>query len=99
VAWANFGVYAMAKFGVNGFSEALRQEVTKKHVRVGILEPVAADTELFSHNSEQVRNAVASDAIAELLQPEDIADTIVFMVTRPRRSSIAELWAMPTAQL
>ena len=36
VAWANYGVYNMTKFGVNGFTESLRQEVTKKHVRVGV---------------------------------------------------------------
>jgi NAD(P)-dependent dehydrogenase (short-subunit alcohol dehydrogenase family) len=39
VAWADYGVYNMTKFGVNGFTEALRQEVTKKRVRVGVLEP------------------------------------------------------------
>ncbi|MET8088131.1 SDR family NAD(P)-dependent oxidoreductase [Micromonospora sp. NPDC005237] len=99
VAWANFGVYNMTKFGVNGFTEALRQEITKKHVRVGVLEPGAVDTELVSHNNEQVKNDLAaSDDIAEPLQPGDIADNIAFMVTRPRRSSIAELWAMPTSQ-
>lgn len=38
-AWANYGVYNVTKFGVNGFTEALRQEVTKKHVRGGALEP------------------------------------------------------------
>src|SRR3954449_12850634 len=94
-AWANFGVYAMTKCGVNGFTEALRQEITKKYVRVGVLEPGAVATELVSHNSEAVRNALlASDAerIPERLQPEDIADSIAFMVTRPRRSSISELW-------
>jgi NADP-dependent 3-hydroxy acid dehydrogenase YdfG len=32
------------------------------------------------------------------LEPEDIAESIAFMVTRPARSSIAELWAMPTSQ-
>jgi NADP-dependent 3-hydroxy acid dehydrogenase YdfG len=99
VAWATYGVYNMTKFGVNGFTEALRQEVTKKHVRVGVLEPGAVDTELVSHNNETVRNDLAaSDAIAEPLQPDDIADNIAFMVTRPCRSSIAELWAMPTSQ-
>jgi NADP-dependent 3-hydroxy acid dehydrogenase YdfG len=99
VAWANYGVYNMTKFGVNGFTEALRQEVTKKHVRVGVLEPGAVDTELVSHNNDTVKDELAaSDAIAEPLQPGDIADNIAFMVTRPRRSSIAELWAMPTSQ-
>jgi NADP-dependent 3-hydroxy acid dehydrogenase YdfG len=98
-AWANFGVYNMTKFGVNGFTEALRQEVTQKHVRVGVLEPGAVDTELVSHNNDTIQNELAaSDAIPEPLQPEDIAESIAFMVTRPRRSSIAELWAMPTSQ-
>ena len=98
-AWANFGVYNMTKFGVNGFTEALRQEVTKKHVRVGVLEPGAVATKLVSHNNEQVRADLASDeSIPEPLEPEDIADGITYMVTRPRRSSVAELWAMPTSQ-
>jgi NADP-dependent 3-hydroxy acid dehydrogenase YdfG len=100
-AWANFGVYAMTKFGVNGFTEALRQEITKEYVRVGVLEPGAVATELVSQNSDTVRNdLLASDAerIPEPLQPDDIAENITFMVTRPRRSSISELWAMPTSQ-
>jgi NADP-dependent 3-hydroxy acid dehydrogenase YdfG len=50
-AWANFGVYNMTKFGVNGFTEALRQEVTQQHVRVGVLEPGAVATELVSHTA------------------------------------------------
>src|SRR5947209_404715 len=100
-AWANFGVYNMTKFGVNGFTEALRQEVTKKHVRVGVLEPGAVATELVSQNNEQVQaDLAAADAerIPEPLESEDIADSVAFMVTRPRHSSIAELWAMPTSQ-
>jgi NADP-dependent 3-hydroxy acid dehydrogenase YdfG len=99
-AWANYGVYNMTKFGVNGFTEALRQEVTQKHVRVGVLEPGAVATELVSQNNEQIQAALAADAdrIPEPLQPEDIADGITYMVTRPRRSSVAELWAMPTSQ-
>jgi len=101
VAGNGYGVYNMTKFGVNGFTEALRQEVTKRNVRVGVLEPGAVATELVSHNSEQVRaDLAASDAenIPVPLQPEDIADSVAFMVTRPRHSSIAELWAMPTSQ-
>lgn len=100
-AWPNFAAYNMTKFGVNGFTEALRQEVTKKHVRVGVLEPGAVETELISHNNDAIKGDLAvSDAenIPEKLQPEDIAESIAYMVTRHRRSSIAELWAMPTSQ-
>lgn len=100
-ASANFGVHNMTKFGVNGFTEALRQEVTKQQVRVGVLEPGAVVTELVSHNNERVRDGLeATDDIPVRLQPEDIADSIANMITRPRprHSAIAELWAMPTAQ-
>ncbi len=100
-AWPKFAAYNMTKFGVNGFTEALRQEVTQKHVRVGVLEPGAVATELVSHNNDAIKDELAasdSENIPEPLQPEDIAENIAFMVTRPRRSSIAELWAMPTSQ-
>ncbi|MBG6185609.1 NADP-dependent 3-hydroxy acid dehydrogenase YdfG [Arthrobacter sp. CAN_A214] len=99
-AWANYGVYNMTKFGVNGFTEALRQEVTQKYVRVGVLEPKAVATELVSHNSDTVKDMItAAKTIPEPLEPQDIADSIAFMVTRPRRASIAELWNMPTSQV
>lgn len=99
VAWANYGVYNMTKFGVNGFTEALRQEITKKHVRVGVLEPGGVDTELGSHNSGVMREGIdAFYESTEVLQPEDIADGVAFMVTRPRHASVGELWIMPTDQ-
>jgi NADP-dependent 3-hydroxy acid dehydrogenase YdfG len=99
VASNGFGVYNMTKFGVNGFTEALRQEVTKRHVRVGVLEPGGVSTELMSHNTGTVRDEIDHfHATTEVLAPEDIADGINYMVTRPRHASISELWIMPTDQ-
>jgi NADP-dependent 3-hydroxy acid dehydrogenase YdfG len=99
-AWKDFGVYNLTKFGMNGFTESLRQEVTRQHVRVGVLEPGAVDTELESHNSERVKTEifVPFNQRTQKLEAEDIADGIAFMVTRPRHASIAELWMMPTEQ-
>jgi NADP-dependent 3-hydroxy acid dehydrogenase YdfG len=51
VAWNGYGVDNLTKFGVNGFTESLRQEVTRRHLRVGVLEPGGVATELGSHNS------------------------------------------------
>lgn len=99
VAWANYGVYNLTKFGVNGFTESLRQEVTKKHVRVGVLEPGGVATELGSHNSGSMRDDIDTFfENTETLVPQDIADGIAYMVTRPRHASVAELWVMPTDQ-
>ena len=100
VAWNGYGVYNLTKFGVNGFTEALRQEVTRRHVRVGVLEPGGVATELGSHNSGAVREEIDSFyQTTEVLAPEDIADGVSYMVTRPRHTSIGELWIMPTDQV
>ncbi|AQU70227.1 SDR family NAD(P)-dependent oxidoreductase [Streptomyces niveus] len=101
VAWNGYGVYNLTKFGVNGFTESLRQEVTQRHVRVSVLEPGGVATELGSHNDHkpEVREAIdAFNERTEVLAPDDIADGVTYIVTRPRHASIAELWIMPTDQ-
>ena len=100
VAWNGYGVYNLTKFGVNGFTEALRQEVTQRHVRVGVLEPGGVDTELGSHNRAEIRSEMIDPFYeqTEVLAPDDIADGVAYMVTRPRHASVSELWIMPTDQ-
>ncbi len=85
---------------MNGFTESLRQEVTRRHVRVGVLEPGGVDTELASHNTPEIQAAVTTPFLetTEVLAADDIADGVAYMVTRPRHASIAELWIMPTEQ-
>ena len=55
VAWNGYGVYSFTKFGINGFTESLRQEVTQRHLRVGLVEPGGVATELGSHNKPEIR--------------------------------------------
>jgi NADP-dependent 3-hydroxy acid dehydrogenase YdfG len=100
VAWNGYGVYSLTKFGVNGFTESLRQEVTQRHVRVGVLEPGGVETELGSHNRPEVREEMIDPFYerTDVLAPEDIADGVAYMVTRPRHTAVGELWIMPTDQ-
>jgi NADP-dependent 3-hydroxy acid dehydrogenase YdfG len=99
VARAGSGVYNATKFGVGAFSEALRQEVTQKHVRISLVEPGATDTELREHNRPEVMEAImARFKGVERLQSEDIADTVLYIVTRPRHVAINELLVRPTEQ-
>ena len=51
-------VYNATKHGVGAFSEALRQEVTERHVRVSLVEPGAVTTELGPHNRPEVLEAI-----------------------------------------
>ena len=100
---ANFGsaVYNLTKFGVNGFSEALRQELTPANVRVTVIEPGFVATELQSHNTHpMVLEAMERmrEEIGEPLEPEDIAEAILYAVASPRRVSVNEVMVRPTGQ-
>ncbi len=53
------GVYNATKFGVGAFSESLRQEVTRRHVRVSLIEPGATRTELAGHNRPEILENIA----------------------------------------
>ncbi len=92
-------VYNATKFGVGAFSEALRQEVTERHVRVSLVEPGAVITELASHNRPEVQEAMKGRfGSIERLEADDIADAISYIVTRPRHVAINEILVRPTEQ-
>src|SRR4051812_2265227 len=97
---AGGGIYQATKHAVGVFSEALRQEVTNRHVRSSLVEPGAVATELMSHVREEVReHARQRFAGVERLEAEDIADAIAYVVTRRRRVAINELLVRPTEQV
>jgi NADP-dependent 3-hydroxy acid dehydrogenase YdfG len=99
VARAGSGVYNATKHAVGAFSEALRQEVTERHLRVSLVEPGAVITELGSHNRPEVQEMMkARFGNIERLEADDIADTISYIVTRPRHMAINEILVRPTAQ-
>jgi NADP-dependent 3-hydroxy acid dehydrogenase YdfG len=92
-------VYNATKFGVGAFSEALRQEVTERHVRVSLVEPGAVITELSSHNRPEVLEEIKGRfGNLERLEADDIADAISYIVTRPRHMAINEILVRPTEQ-
>ncbi|GAA3272350.1 SDR family NAD(P)-dependent oxidoreductase [Dactylosporangium vinaceum] len=93
---AGSAVYSLTKHGVGAFSEALRQEVTGRHVRVALIEPGPVATELFTHIRPEILEAgKEAFANATLLQAEDIADTITHVVTRPARVVMSEVLIRP----
>lgn len=93
------GVYNATKFGVGAVSESMRQELSSKSVRVSLVEPGAVATELASHNNETVQGAMAKRfAGLEILEAQDIADAIAYVVTRPRRVAVNEILVRPTDQ-
>jgi len=99
VARPGTAVYNLTKYGLNGFAEALRQEVMQKRVRVSLVEPGTVDTELSSHLSDGVREAIETQIKdMELLRPEDIADAVTYVVTRDRRVAVNEILVRASEQ-
>lgn len=99
-ARAGFGVYNASKWGVNAFSEALRQEVYKHNIRVTIIEPGVVDTEINNQITDPVAKQRSVDRRKAItpLQSEDIAAAIVYAVTQPQRVNVNEILIRPTEQ-
>jgi clavulanate-9-aldehyde reducatase len=100
-AGAGGAVYNMTKFGVHGFSEALRQEALHAKVRVTVIAPGHVETELQAHNVNPVVRAGlerAREQIGEVLSAEDIAEAILYAVTRPAYVCLNEVVVRPTGQ-
>lgn len=95
------GVYNFTKWGVTGFSEALRQEALHSKIRVTCIEPGFVATELQSHNKnpmvvEQLEKF--RDQVGDVLEAEDIAEAIRYSVTQPERVNVNEILVRPTGQ-
>ena len=70
-------MYSLTKFGVNAFSEGIRQELIGKRVRVGIVEPGTVQTEITEHLPPQALEAQPKLTAGMVkLRPEDIADAV-----------------------
>jgi NADP-dependent 3-hydroxy acid dehydrogenase YdfG len=91
-------VYAATKWGLGGWSEALRQEL-QPDVRVMLIEPGAVATELTEHITDADTKQRTERMYDELaITAEDVAAVIAFAVGRPRRMTLNEILIRPTAQ-
>ena len=92
VARPGSSVYNLAKFGLAGFTESLRQELVVERVRVAVVHPGTVATELADQLTGEVREAARRqiDGI-QPLEPADVADAIAYVVTRDRRVAVNEM--------
>ncbi len=99
-ASAASGVYSATKFGINAFSDSLRQEVTALGVRVVVIEPGFVSTELASHITNPAIQELAKSMADSIrtLQPDDIARAVVYALTQPHYVAVNEILIRPTDQ-
>lgn len=92
-------IYAATKWGMNGWSEALRQELTGQ-VRVSVLEPGVVDTELPQHvNHKETKELVQQLYDQATVKPEEVAEIIAFILPRPKHLAINEVMFRPADQV
>jgi NADP-dependent 3-hydroxy acid dehydrogenase YdfG len=95
---AAFASYSTSKFGVTGFSEALRQEGGGVGIRVSIVEPGATETEIASSISDPKWSAAIQSHVTKegAMKASDIADAILFIVSLPPRANVSQILIRPT---
>ncbi len=98
VAPAGFAAYSATKWGMNGWSEALRVEL-QPHIRVMVVEPGAVATELSDHiTHDESKQAAREYRDNVAMPPQDIAEVVAFALSRPNRITLNEILVRPTIQ-
>ncbi len=97
--YPNGNVYCASKFAVDALNKGMRMDLNPYGIRVGAIHPGMVETEFsevrFKGDKEKAANTYKG---LQPLSPEDIADIIHFVVSRPYHVNIADLIVMPTAQ-
>ncbi len=97
--YPNGNVYCASKFAVDAINQGMRIDLNKTGIKVGAINPGLTQTDFskvrFKGDKEKADKVYQG---FEALQPEDIADIISFVVTRPYHVNIADLTVMPSAQ-
>jgi ribitol 2-dehydrogenase len=87
-------VYASSKWAVNCFVQTVRRQVFKHGIRVGAISPGPVITSLLADwPAEKLEEAKAKGS---LLEASEVADVVLFMLTRPRGMTIRDVVMMPT---
>ena len=86
-ALANGAAYAASKWGLNGLSYSMAEELRGHNIRVAVICPGSTNTELSPHTGKET---------AKMLQPEDVAHCVAMLVTQSRQSFVSEILIRPT---
>jgi 3-oxoacyl-[acyl-carrier protein] reductase len=84
---ANTAAYSASKFGVIGFTQSLFEEVREHGIKVSVILPGFVDTPLIPPNKRLDRR--------KMIQPGDVAETVLFVLTTPPASCPVEITLRP----
>jgi 3-oxoacyl-[acyl-carrier protein] reductase len=86
-ALPNGAAYAASKWGLNGLSYSVAEELRAYNIRVSVVCPGSVDTELSPHTGKDP---------AKMLRPEDVAHAVAMLVTQAPQSFVSEILLRPT---
>ena len=88
-------IYTASKHAVQAFVHTVRRQVSKHGIRVGAIQPGPVVTALLADwPKAKMDEALANGS---LMQPKEVADSVLFMLTRPRNIVIRDLVILPTS--
>jgi 3-hydroxy acid dehydrogenase/malonic semialdehyde reductase len=88
-------VYSATKAGIQAFAETLRKEIATKNIKVSVIQPGSISTPMQECSDDEKRQAIADH---EMLYADEVADTIIFALTRSERADVVNLRIEPRVQ-
>jgi len=88
-------VYAASKAGIQAFAETLRKEIAHKNIKVNVIQPGSVETEMQECSDDDKRKAIAD---RQMLYADEVAEAIIFALTRSERADIVNLRIEPLLQ-
>jgi 3-hydroxy acid dehydrogenase/malonic semialdehyde reductase len=88
-------VYSATKAGIEAFAETLRKEIAEENIKISVIQPGSVDTDMQECSPEDKAKAVADE---EMLHAEEIADSILYVLTRSPRTDVLNLRIEPRLQ-
>lgn len=87
--------YSAAKFGVRALGLCLAEEMRTSGIRASVIYPGDVNTPILDHRP----HPISAEYRQQILQPEDVAEAVLFVASLPARASVPELVIKPTSQL
>ncbi|MEX3776567.1 SDR family oxidoreductase [Pseudomonas sp. MYb118] len=91
-------VYSATKHAVRALSEGFRQEVAEFNIRSTIISPGAMSSELLDGISDEALASQLRENIVSYMSPDDVAEAVIFAISRPANIGINEILVRPTLQ-
>lgn len=88
-------VYSATKAGIEAFAETLRKEVADRDVKITVIQPGSVNTDMQEGSDDEKRRKVERE---EMLHAEEVAEAILFALTRSHRTDVVTLRIEPRLQ-